>query len=527
MAPYADVPASLQDSLMARLDRLPTAKPVAQTAAALGRDFSRQMLQPICDLSPREVDQALEELVGAGVLVPRGGSSTPWYVFKHALVQDAAYNSLLRERRRQLHRRIAEALGAHLADQPALLAHHWECAADLDNALKYRLQAGQRAAARSAVWEAVSQYWRALELLQQLPESEDKWQNHLAIQLKLLSLKGGDYWQNAANLSRALRHIDKAVAIASDDGDAAALAHLKAYKGHKLQDETLLVEATRHASDSRDLAAMAAVDETCAVYYGLCGRFQESVDHVERAVAIYGDLGMDLQQGMVMASPGRCHSARAGRLERSFHYAARARAIANATGDLRLRSWLTMEAEVYFYKGLWQLAVDVAEKELPAAWEIGSWTAILWCSGWAAIAEIKLGHRRAARARIEAALRKAGPRCLDFFSQAYPRIALGHALLAEGEVEAALEAARQASEMAGQRGARLELGAAHRLLAQIHEARGDRQESEVEHRCSLDILGAIESRPELAQSLLAYGRFKRAHDAGEGQQLLGRALTLF
>jgi tetratricopeptide (TPR) repeat protein len=525
-ASHAEVPASLQDSLMARLDRLPTAKPVAQTAAALGRDFSRQMLEPICDLPRSGLERALDELVGAGVLNLRGGSLERSYVFKHALVQDTAYSSLLRGSRRQLHRRIAEALGERLADEPGLLAHHWEAAEDLDQALKYRLVAGERAAARSAMSEANAQYWRALELLLQLPESTDTRRHHLATLLGLVRLDG-EFWPSDADRGRALQHIDRAIEIATDDSDPAALARLKAYKADRWGQEPLLTEALRHASDAGDQRVKADVHRYFGGYHGMLGRFEESIRHIERAIEMYAGLGADIDQGLLMAGAGRCYSARAGRLERSFHYAGRARAIADATENLALKSWLAMEAEPCLYKGLWQRTIDVVDQELPAAWEIGNWATILWCSGWATIGEVKLGRGQAAHTRIETALKKASQRSQNPFARSYPLIALGHVHLAEGELEAALDATRKASEMADRAEARLERGAAHRLLAQIHEARGDRMAAEAEHRASLEILGTIQSRPELAQSLLAYGRFKRSDDPDQGRRLLEQALALF
>jgi tetratricopeptide (TPR) repeat protein len=508
---------------MARLDRLTTGKPVAQVAAALGREFTLAMIEPICGLARPDLDLALHELTGAGVLNRRGAAPEPTYIFKHVLLQDAAYDSMLRDKRRQLHRRIAETLGTRLADQPAMLAHHWERAQDVEQALKCRLQAGRRAVTRFAVWEAVAQYWRALELLQQLPESKATRRHHLATLLELIRL--GGFWHT--DRARALRYIDCAIQIAGDSADASALARLKAYKGNRLQDESLLVEAARHAADAADERAKAEVAGRYSGYHGVRGQFEESLGYIELAIEIYAGLGDDVEQGRLMASHGRCYSARAGRLERSFHFATRARAIAEATGDLPLRSWLAMEAEPCFYKGLWQRTIDLVEQGLGPAWEVGNWSVILWCSAWAAIAEIKLGHRQSARLRIEETLKTAGPRTPDFFSHAYPLIALSQVHLAEGEVEAAMEVARRAAEMATLAEARLEQGAAHRLLAQIHQARDDRQEAEAEHRRSLDILGAIQSRPELAQSLLAYGRFRSADDPADGRRLLEQALALF
>ena len=287
------------------------------------------------------------------------------------------------------------------------------------------------------------------------------------------------------------------------------------------------MEAVRHAATAGDPRVEADVERSYCGYHGWVGQYEESIRYVEQAIEIYAGLGAEIRQGLVMASNARCFSARAGRLQQSFHFAHRARAIADATGDLQLRSWLAMEAEPCFYKGLWQRTVDIVEQELPSAWEIGNWSVVLWCSAWATIADIKLGHHQAARGRIEAALKKAGPRAPDFFGQAYSVIALGHVRLAEGDLEAAMEAAGRACEGAERAGARLEQGAAHRVLAQIHEARGDQSDAEAEHQKSLDILGAIQSRPELAQSLLAYGCFKRADDADEGRRLLGQALEMF
>ncbi len=519
------VPASLQDSLMARLDRLGTGKPVAQVAAAIGRDFTPEMLEPICGLPRGELDRAFDELASAGVLIRRGTSHAS-YVFKHALVQDAAYNSLLLGSRRQLHQRIAEALGERLAEEPALLAHHWEGAQDFSQALKYRLVAGDRALARSAMQDANAQYWRAVELLRKLPDSEDTRRQHLATILALVR-SIGEFWQNDADRARALSHIDRAIEIATNSNDAAALARLKAFKAERWGFEPLFTEAVRHAIDAGDQRVRADVERYAGGLYGMLGRFEESIGHIERTIEMYAELGAEIDQGLAMGGAGRCYSARAGRLEQSFQYAERARAIATATGNLRLRSRLAMEAEPCLYKGLWQRAVDVVDHELPVAWELGDWPTILWCSGWAAISEVKLGRSRSARARIDAAFKKAGPRCANPFVKSYPLIALGQVHLAEGELQAALDAGRKAAEMGVRAEARLEQGAAHRLLGQIQEARGDRAAAEADHRESLEILGAIQSRPELAQSLLAYGCFKRPDDADAACRLLEDALAIF
>ena len=520
-----EVPASLQDSLTARLDRLSLGKPVAQMAAAVGRDFTLELLAPVCDLPRPQLDRALDELVDAGVLNRRGASSDHAYAFKHALVQDAAYQGLLHANRRQLHQRIAEALGTHLADQPALLAHHWECAADLDQALKCRLQAGQRAAKRFALWEAAAQYWHALDLLQRLPETEATRNCHVETLLAVCDL--GVFWRNEAEQDLALQHVDKAMALASERGTMANLARLEAFKGNHWQDEPTLVQAMRHAATVGDARLNAYVANLYAAYFGKIGQFETSHAHVERAIQTYADLGAEIELGLTMAITGRCYHARAGNIERSLLFARHARKIADATDHPRLRSWLAMEAEPYMYRGLWERTVEVVERDLPFALEIGNWGVVLFASAWATIAYVELGRLGEARTMIERAMTISARRTVYEHYKIYPEIALARLHLASADTESALAAGQSALARANCMEHRLEEGAAHRVLGQIHEVADDRPEAEAQFRRSLEVLGAIQSRPELAQSLLAYGRFRLAHDPDEGCRLLGEALALF
>ena len=174
-----DVPASLQDLLMARLDRLATGKPVIQTAAAIGREFTTELLGHICDLNGAALQNALDALVEAGLLVSRQTASGATYVFKHALLQDAAYSSLLRDTRRELHKRVAGALRQSLDNDPALLAHHYECAHAWEEVLNCRLLAAAKAESRSAGWEAAEHYRRAIHALEHLPDTAVYRQSYL------------------------------------------------------------------------------------------------------------------------------------------------------------------------------------------------------------------------------------------------------------------------------------------------------------------------------------------------------------
>ena len=173
-SPALTVPASLYASLMARLDRLGgPAKELAQIAAAIGREFSHALLAAVVRQPEAELRSALDRLIAAGLLFRRGMPPHATYLFKHALVQDAAYGTLLREPRRTLHARIAETIESEFAEsaesRPELLARHWTEAGLIEKAASLWGKAGQRSLARSALVEAAEQLTRALDQIATLP----------------------------------------------------------------------------------------------------------------------------------------------------------------------------------------------------------------------------------------------------------------------------------------------------------------------------------------------------------------------
>src|SRR5207248_7815253 len=196
----------------------------------------------------------------------------------------------------------------------------------------------------------------------------------------------------------------------------------------------------------------------------------------------------------------------------------------------RLRALCAMNAEPHMYKGDWDAVVRVAEKALPAAWEIREWTAVLFPSAWLAIAYLKLGNPNNAKRILdrmfkEVPLRTFGPPGMH--GVAFAQIALAQLHLAVGDTGQALSAADIALGIAEQHRFGLEQGAAHRVLGEVHHAMGDRTEAEAAFRRSLEVLDEIQSRPELAQTLLAYGRFRRGDNTLENRALIERALRLF
>jgi predicted ATPase len=183
------IPTSLQASLLARLDRLAPVRDVAQIAAALGRQFSHELINAVTPMPQRQLDDALEQLVTAELIFRRGTPPDAEYMFKHALVQDAAYSTLLRGRRRQIHARIAATLEDGFPNvvttQPALLAQHFTHAGLTEKSVEYWLKAGQQAVARCAMTEAVSQLQKGLELLANMPEGVQRQHCELDLRVSL------------------------------------------------------------------------------------------------------------------------------------------------------------------------------------------------------------------------------------------------------------------------------------------------------------------------------------------------------
>jgi class 3 adenylate cyclase/tetratricopeptide (TPR) repeat protein len=185
----AAVPATLKDSLMARLDRLGEAREVAQIASVIGRQFSFSLLDAVAPRGGAELEATLAKLVAAGIVFPEGRGLERSFSFKHALVRDAAYESLLLGRRRQWHERIARALEQRFpelaASEPELLAHHFGEAGLAGPACDYRMRAGDQAVSRSAFPEAVAHFSAGLKLADALPEPADRMRRQLDFLLKL------------------------------------------------------------------------------------------------------------------------------------------------------------------------------------------------------------------------------------------------------------------------------------------------------------------------------------------------------
>jgi class 3 adenylate cyclase/predicted ATPase len=226
-SPALAVPASLHASLMARLDRLGPAKEVAQIGAAIGREFSHALLAAVARKPEAELASALDRLIAAGLLFRQGVPPYATYLFKHALVQDAAYGTLLRERRRTLHARIAETLEGQFAEiaesQPELLARHYTEAGLIEKAAGLWGKAGQRSLERSALVEAIEQLTRALAQIATLPATPALRREEIKLQVALITplmhVKGYAAPETIAAEERARSLIETAEALGEPPED--------------------------------------------------------------------------------------------------------------------------------------------------------------------------------------------------------------------------------------------------------------------------------------------------------------------
>ncbi|MGC2199150.1 MAG: AAA family ATPase, partial [Stellaceae bacterium] len=292
------VPATLQASLMARLDRLgSTAKEVLQTGAAIGRDFSYELLAAVGPWTDWELRRALGRLVAAGLLFQREIPPRTSFLFKHALVQETAYSMLLRGPRRSLHARIAQALEHRFPDamqaRPETLAHHFTEASLFEKAVEYWCRAGRQSAARSGFIEAITQLRTGLRLIADLPDTRERKEQELELQVTLagvLTVVKGYAHPEVAEASGRARD------LIPETRRAGTITHFSMLRGLWAADFVggRPKAALEHARQFLSLAQSQSDSRMLATGHWLVGRilitigdYPSATLHLERAVATY------------------------------------------------------------------------------------------------------------------------------------------------------------------------------------------------------------------------------------------------
>jgi class 3 adenylate cyclase len=290
-----EIPATLADLLMARLDALgPAARSVAQTAALIGREFTRDLLAAASELPERELGRGLEQLVAEELVRRRGRALPVRYAFRHALLQEGIDRSLAGDARRSLHLRIARALERTVRDlarhEPEAVAHHFEAAGERGRALSYRLEAGRLAIARSANVEAVDQLTRAIGDLEAFPDGDSRADLELDLRIllgnSLISLRGYASPEVAECYARA-----RELCVRTGD-DARLLPVLyglwvNAFVRAEHERDLELGRELLELAERRDAGVLIVAERAVGWPLVCMGRFAEAREHLDRIPALH------------------------------------------------------------------------------------------------------------------------------------------------------------------------------------------------------------------------------------------------
>ena len=291
------VPATLRDSLTARLDRFPAAKEIAQIGAAIGREFSYELIAAVAPHTQTELDTALNQLTESGLAFRRGTPPEAQYIFKHALVQDAAYDSLLKTRRQALHAKIARVLEEHFPTtkdtEPELLAHHLTAAGQAEAAIGYWQKAGKLALKRLALNEAISHLNHGMEIIGTLPKSPKRDGKELDLRtplgiawMKLQGWSAPEVWTSlhpALGLAKSLSRHEALVPIYN------GLYSTVLVQGRIAEALDWVNEMLATAEASGDPELLIVGHRSACVTHFYRGDFNRSREHGDRVLALYSE----------------------------------------------------------------------------------------------------------------------------------------------------------------------------------------------------------------------------------------------
>jgi tetratricopeptide (TPR) repeat protein len=498
------IPTTLRDALTSRLDRLGSAKAVAEVAAVIGREFPYELLAMVVELPEERLRDELYQLVEAGLLVARPTSTTPGYAFKHALVRDAAYAGLLRKKQATLHARIAAALIDGFPDtaqsHPEVLAYHFDAAHDVDNAANFLVKAAKLAARRSGFLEAIGQLGRALELLASSSRSRERLRRELNVHRTL----GGIYAEHRGFSSvECGRAYTMALELCRELGDApeifsvlSGLGSFAITRAEFDQCKALAAECLSRAATQTSKPPFVMGHLLHGGTLFLQGELAEACAHLEEAIRIYDDDQPSHRQKQVLyvqdqKSTGLCYLALTltimGEVERGLAAGEAGLAHSRSLGGLHTVNFsLTYLAAVHHIRGDTQAALECATESLAAARELGFAT-------WVGISQMIRGAslvKQGSHAEGLAGLRGGMSAHADVEASAYQPFAmalLAEGLIATGHAGEALETLQRAIAISDAKGERFYAAELRRLQAVAMRACGRPRDAECALRAAIEI----------------------------------------
>jgi class 3 adenylate cyclase/tetratricopeptide (TPR) repeat protein len=527
--PPLAIPATVQDSLMARLDRLAPVKEVAQLGAVLGREFAYEVLAAVTPKSEPALSEALEQLVGAGLLFRRGQPPEAHYRFKHALVQDAAYTSLLKSTRQQLHMRIATVLEARFpaiaGTEPELMARHYTEAWLPAQAIPYWQRAGERAIARPAYREAVGSFEQALRALSHLPETRATREQAVDLRLALRSAL-----RPLGEFGRILVLLREAEALAEALDDSRRLGQVSRFLINHFRlmgayDQAIAAgqRALALATASDDDVSHALTNQELGYVYRSQGDYRRAIDCFGQTVAALDGARRRERFGQLFlpAVISRAHLAECHAELGTFPEG-------RALGDEGLRIAEAVDHPASLMAASWGLGLlSLRQGDLPRALprleramglcQDADIPAYFPQMAWAVGAAYTLSGRVAdAVPLLTQAVEQSTAREVAAY-QTRCRLSLGEAQIQAGRLEEAHAVAERALASAHEHQERGHQAYALCLLGKIasHRERPDSEQAEAQYRQALALAEELGMRPLMAHCHLGLGMLYRKIDRRE------------
>jgi class 3 adenylate cyclase/predicted ATPase len=288
------IPTTLHGSLLARLDRLVPTREVAQIGAALGRSFSHELISAVATMPKQQLDDALAQLIDAELIFRRGTPPDAEYTFKHALVQDAAYSTLLRGPREFLHGRIADALlAAKVPTTPEIIAHHLQSAGRVTEAIGYWRKAGEQAVRRAANREGIEHFRRALSFVEVQPEAAERWRTELAILSQLTPALMSVHGWSAQEVGEAVERatgIGRLLESATDLAPSVANLWLYNYSQARFDRvDAISADLFRMAGQLEDRGILLQAHHCAWPTFWRRGGFLQASEHIDAGLKLYDE----------------------------------------------------------------------------------------------------------------------------------------------------------------------------------------------------------------------------------------------
>ena len=540
--PALAIPATLRDSLMARLDRLADVREVAQLGATLGRDFTYRLLREVSPMDETVLLRGLAQLVDAELIYRKGRPPEALYVFKHALIQDIAYNSLLRRTRQKYHQTIAETLELSFPEtvdvQPELVAHHYTEAGRAEKAISFWRRAGEQAAQRSANVEAISHLSKGLDLLATLPESRDRLLRELSLRS---TLNGALFANRGPAVPEVQAAFTRSLELCEQVGDSPERAHVQfglflfynaraqLTNARDLADR-LLRQAERTASSiPRTISYHAA--GTCRFFLG---EPTEAWRHLKSAIASFSDHRDDsparemVDIGVSSPSYGSLALWLGGHpdqaLERAQYACQLARQLRQPFSLARALYWTSV---LHQFRSEWQQALATSEESIALSsqlgfplWEAGARTTRAWAM---LVSEREGGSISEIRSGLEAWQQTATE-----VMKPHHLWLLAEALDNAGRVDEALQLLDQMDEHIAASGERWWQAEGHRLRGEILWSRGDHQEAMTWINQALSIARRQQARSLELRAAVSLARWQRhSHQSERAFEILAGVYDSF